>query len=198
MTLRRGLADDSGYLRPRTRLTFVIPTWRGMCYTGFARRSTGHYRIICYRYAGVEHAAQSVTSGYRLAFTYNLIFAAPDTPQSVSSGAKKKLELEKYLSTWKHALATAESGAPMILAYTTEHKYTDASLRFEHLKGRDRYRAQYLKSAVQTTIHVHDRYQALKALVGVYEAFLSKASDGEPSETRVTIIQISMSCFNLC
>ncbi|MCJ1436898.1 hypothetical protein MMC27_006280 [Xylographa pallens] len=98
-------------------------------------------------YADVEHAVQPITSGYRLALIYNLIFTAPGTPQSASTSAKKKLELEKLLSSWKRTLETAGSGAPELLAYTTEHKYTDANLRFDYLKGKDRYRAQYLKDA---------------------------------------------------
>ncbi|MCJ1405243.1 hypothetical protein MMC11_008470 [Xylographa trunciseda] len=96
-------------------------------------------------YADVEHAVKPLTSGYRLALTYNLIFTAPGLNQSASSSARKKLELENLLSSWKRILATAGSEGPKLLAYMTEHKYTDANLHFDYLKGKDRYRAQYLK-----------------------------------------------------
>ncbi|MCJ1393988.1 hypothetical protein MMC18_006865 [Xylographa bjoerkii] len=111
-----------------------------------AERFDFGYKYLAW-YADVEHAVRPVTSGYRLALTYNLIFAAPGIPLSASGSAKRKLELEKHLSTRKRSSAIAGPGGPKLLAYTTEHKYTDANLQFEHLKGKDRYRAQYLKDA---------------------------------------------------
>ncbi|MCJ1281729.1 hypothetical protein MMC26_001051 [Xylographa opegraphella] len=98
-------------------------------------------------YADVEHAVRPITSGYRLALTYNLIFTTPGIPQSASGGVQRKVELEKLLSTWERTLGTAVSQAPELLAYATEHKYTDANLNFDYLKGKDRYRAQFLKDS---------------------------------------------------
>ncbi|KAL9119935.1 MAG: hypothetical protein Q9187_003512 [Circinaria calcarea] len=98
-------------------------------------------------YADVEHAVASITSGYRLVLTYNLVHSAPGVPQLAASLGNETLKLGNVLSLWKTSLENSYTTCPKMLAYMLQHKYTDANLRYDHLKGMDRLKAQYLKEA---------------------------------------------------
>jgi len=80
--------------------------------------------------------------------TYNLLHIAPGALHSAVNLDIETLKLRKLLSVWRR---DTESGdrLPKMLAYMTEHKYTGANLRLDHLKGRDRATAQCLRYACE-------------------------------------------------
>ncbi len=77
-----------------------------------------------------------VTSGYRFVLTYNLIYTAPGAPQTAASINNGEIRLRNTLTLWKDRMH--DSTAPKSLAYILGHQYTEASLSFDQLKGRDR------------------------------------------------------------
>ncbi|KAI9706510.1 MAG: hypothetical protein M1836_003516 [Candelina mexicana] len=103
-------------------------------------------------YADVTHEIRPVTSGNRLVLTYNLIDTAPGIPQSAASQDHEKLKLRNILTLWKTSWDDSEHMAcPDKLAYMLDHKYTNASLRIDQLKGSDLLRARYLKEVCTET-----------------------------------------------
>lgn len=101
-------------------------------------------------YTDVVHEVKPITSGFRLALSYNLIH----TPQAPHGKASVSLpprlphldepmqRLERVLRGWKYAdrhgveRATGQK-PPQKLAYLLEHEYSHANLSFDELKGRD-------------------------------------------------------------
>ena len=98
------------------------------------------------RYADVEHAVQKITLGYRLVLTYNLIYNKQGTPPRAETHTKPELEILKLLQ-----LQDQEGNEYFSwpLAYMLEHKYTEANLKMDNLKGKDRARAFYVQQACQ-------------------------------------------------
>ncbi|MCJ1401326.1 hypothetical protein MMC11_004538 [Xylographa trunciseda] len=96
-------------------------------------------------YADVEHAVQRVASGHRLVLTYNLINRATGESRCAASLGKDKQMIADALLEWSSAHQQNWRYWP--LAYMLEHKYTEANLRFDHLKGNDRVRAHCLQDA---------------------------------------------------
>ena len=86
-------------------------------------------------YTDATHEVKPVTSGYRLAISYNLVntspglppFRIPDTHSAVSV-------VENIFHKWKKEVYYDE---PELIAYMLDHKYSGASLEFTALKGKD-------------------------------------------------------------
>jgi hypothetical protein len=55
-----------------------------------------------------------------------------------------KTELQKVIALWKSNYDGRPS-CPKALGYKLDHKYTDANLQFNHLKGTDQVRLEYLR-----------------------------------------------------
>ncbi|MCJ1286576.1 hypothetical protein MMC26_005922 [Xylographa opegraphella] len=93
-------------------------------------------------YADVEHAVQKITSGYRLVLTYNLVNRATGESRCAASLVNDKQMIVEALRDWN----TIHQRCPRYwpLTYMLEHKYTEANLRFDHLKDHDRVRAHCL------------------------------------------------------
>jgi hypothetical protein len=53
--------------------------------------------------------------------------------------------LQKFIASWKASYDEDEHGCPNMLTYMLDHKYTDANLQYEQLKGNDQLRLQHLK-----------------------------------------------------
>ncbi|KAL8653863.1 MAG: hypothetical protein Q9226_003677, partial [Calogaya cf. arnoldii] len=88
-------------------------------------------------YSDVEHAVRPVTSGHRLVLTFNLIQVASGPPQAASSLNDDQARLVRSLALWIDRLRGDSESAPNFLAYMLDHKYTDANMRSDHLKGKD-------------------------------------------------------------
>lgn len=102
-------------------------------------------------YTDVTHEIKPITSGYRLALSYNLIHTTnalrPVLPSSYDVVAK----LRRILSSWKQNL----DSTPEKLIYLLKHKYSKANLRGSALKGEDAHAASLLESlADELRFHV--------------------------------------------
>lgn len=100
-----------------------------------------------HRYSDVSHEVKAVVSGYRLVFTYNLIKnkSSREHPSSEVYLAGAETKLQEVLANWNSNYSGADFKGPNVWAYKLAHKYTNASLRFDLLKGVDQVRARYLK-----------------------------------------------------
>lgn len=94
-------------------------------------------------YTDVVHEVKPVTSGFRLALSFNLIRNpnAPSVPKLPSLDGPIR-DLERVLKAWRHAELDGEDPVtgdelPQKLAYILDHQYSHANLSFDKLKGRD-------------------------------------------------------------
>src|SRR5258708_15257033 len=91
-------------------------------------------------YTDVKHEVKPVTSGYRLALTYNLIHVAspgvaqPVLPQTCDSVDR----LRRVLTKWREDKYTEVPEVPL-LAYLLDHEYSSLNLKdgFKALKRAD-------------------------------------------------------------
>ncbi|TIA31707.1 hypothetical protein D6C83_07037, partial [Aureobasidium pullulans] len=93
-------------------------------------------------YSDVIHEVQEVTSGYRWVLTYNLVQTDCEQFNSAASADRK---LRAILTEWNNTIEE-EGGESDKMIYQLDHKYTDASIRLNSLKGADLLRAQRLFS----------------------------------------------------
>ncbi|KAF9646265.1 hypothetical protein BDM02DRAFT_3271099 [Thelephora ganbajun] len=88
-------------------------------------------------YTDVTHEVKPVTSGYRLAISYNLVntlrgLPAPHLPDVHSAVSK----VQHIFHMWANGEYDREHSSGTI-AYLLDHKYSDVSLEFAALKGKD-------------------------------------------------------------
>ncbi|MGE3758888.1 MAG: 2OG-Fe(II) oxygenase [Pseudobdellovibrionaceae bacterium] len=90
-------------------------------------------------YTDCYHEVKEVTSGYRLALTYNLFFKS----QSQTLKTHRNLELEEAMKKYfsQHSERAENLERPQWLVYLLDHEYTQSSLDWPHLRGMDRKRA---------------------------------------------------------
>ncbi|KAK5016330.1 hypothetical protein LTR60_002081 [Cryomyces antarcticus] len=91
------------------------------------------------------HQVKPVTAGYRFVLTYNLVRTGPGVGYSLAALDDPSLKLKDVLRSW-HQSAVHTDHAPRKLIYILEHKYSDASLEYDQLKGKDQLRAKTLKN----------------------------------------------------
>ncbi|KAI9781115.1 MAG: hypothetical protein M1816_002473 [Peltula sp. TS41687] len=103
--------------------------------------------LIYARYADVNHAVETVTEGYRFVITYNLVYTSSGSIQSASTLGDETMKLRNILAFWMTSFKRSDPDCPKILAYMLAHKYTDANLKFELLKGKDQHTARSLLEA---------------------------------------------------
>ncbi|KAM5475397.1 hypothetical protein MauCBS54593_001085 [Microsporum audouinii] len=95
-------------------------------------------------YSDVFHEVQPITAGYRLVLTYNLIHeGSSNVPKAPTS---KTTPLVNALKLWK---SRVEADGPDLLLYKLSHMYTDSSLSFQRMKGKDHQRMAELQAACQ-------------------------------------------------
>ena len=111
-------------------------------------------------YAGCEHELTEVISGWRLVFTFSLIWKWPrclfvplPADNYLLFAAK---EIERILSPWRLPCSQR------CLAIPLEHNYTAANLSFSGLKGRDRLTASLLRSINFIDLHLAIVHRKLK------------------------------------
>jgi len=105
-------------------------------------------------YADCHHEVKPVTSGYRIALTYQLLHrpgARPDRPSLDSSAVERvATSVSDYFST---PVATPYSKAapapPDRLIYLLDHEYTQKSLGWTRLKNADRLRVTALRQVAE-------------------------------------------------
>lgn len=84
-------------------------------------------------YTDVLHEVKPVTSGYRLALSYNVIHTTTTLRPSVSASLHGVERLRHILLSWQQTLATS----PLKIIYLLDHHYAQSGLRGSSLKGHD-------------------------------------------------------------
>ena len=99
-------------------------------------------------YADVNHSVQPVTSGYRLALTYNLIHHNDNLDEIRPSTVLEnhKPAIDTALEAWKARVENGED-APEELVYLFDHEYSEANFGLRFLKGADQVRSLHLVDA---------------------------------------------------
>ncbi|TKA79700.1 hypothetical protein B0A49_01456 [Cryomyces minteri] len=101
------------------------------------------YKLLLF--ADVMHQIIPVTAGYRFVLTYNLVRVSPGVGYSLATLDDLSLKLKDVLRSW-HQSAVHTDYAPRKLIYILEHEYSDASLQYDQLKGKDQLCAKHLKN----------------------------------------------------
>ncbi|KAF9648913.1 hypothetical protein BDM02DRAFT_3128680 [Thelephora ganbajun] len=88
-------------------------------------------------YTDVTHEVKPVTSGYRLAISYNLVNTSPGLPPPHLPDMHSAVSaVEKIFHKWKKG-GYDEPDFSGTIAYLLDHQYSDAGLEFAALKGKD-------------------------------------------------------------
>jgi len=87
-----------------------------------------------------------VKSGYRLVLTYNLIRTDYQGPGSANAISDEKASLRSVLKEWKRRYKAGQPTSEKLL-YILDHKYSEANLCLESLKGRDVILGRILKES---------------------------------------------------
>lgn len=90
-------------------------------------------------YTDVTHEIKPITSGYRLALSYNLIHTTKALRPALVRHDSLTEKLSKVLLAWQD-----QENAPEKLLYLLDHKYSEANLRASALKGADAQRVALL------------------------------------------------------
>ncbi|KAH9917890.1 uncharacterized protein BXZ73DRAFT_105410 [Epithele typhae] len=84
-------------------------------------------------YTDVEHEVKPITSGYRLALSFNLLHTTTTLRPALPTFAEVKPRLEHVLRSWKQE----QANGPQKLVCLLEHQYSHAGLNGSGLKGPD-------------------------------------------------------------
>ena len=85
-------------------------------------------------YTDVMHEIKPITSGFRLALSYNLVHTTTALRPALATNASLMDKLSRVLLAWRD---DAHGRAPEKILYLLEHKYSEANLRAGALKGAD-------------------------------------------------------------
>lgn len=98
-------------------------------------------------YTDVMHEVKPITSGYRLALSYNLIHTSPGIPRPTLPNMHTAVTyLREVLRKWsKGAYDANAEGETDMFAYILEHKYSNLNLRIGALKGQDAHLISHLR-----------------------------------------------------
>ena len=89
-------------------------------------------------YTDVKHEVKPITSGFRLALSYNLLHTGTSLRPALSTNTDTLEALRDLLQAWK------ERGRPKKLVYLLSYKYSKANLRGSALKGADAHKVALL------------------------------------------------------
>ncbi|KAF7789412.1 hypothetical protein EIP86_000356 [Pleurotus ostreatoroseus] len=92
-------------------------------------------------YTDVMHEVKPITSGYRLALSYNLVHTTKALRPALSGNNRVFLAIRQVLVAWKSG---ARQDVPEKILYLLDHKYSQANLRGSALKGSDAQRVAIL------------------------------------------------------
>ena len=116
----------------------------------FSASSLANTAVLAW-YTDVLHEVKPVTSGYRLALSFNVIHTSPDRPlPTVSSLAGGPFaRLRRVLCEWKER--SGEPSNPDCIAYLLKHQYSEADFRrgVHRLKGEDSQRMAFVRAATE-------------------------------------------------
>jgi hypothetical protein len=111
----------------------------------FPGAASGHELSYAAFYADCQHEVRPVRSGFRLILTYNLAIAGKrgKTRITAPSYSETATAIGELLGQWGRA------DSPQKLAVTLDHRYSQAGLSIDTLKGVDRARAEVLFEAAE-------------------------------------------------
>ena len=96
-------------------------------------------------YTDVMHEVKPITSGFRLALTYNLIHTAPGIPRPTLPTLHSSIaELRAVLRRWSES-RYPEDTELKVVAYLLNHRYSEVNLRMGMLKGEDAHKISHLR-----------------------------------------------------
>ena len=100
-----------------------------------------HRTTVMAWYTDVTHEIKPITSGYRLALTYNLIHTTTTLRPVLWNSDMLSKRIRHILRAW---MLDGGVSAPRKIIYLLEHKYSQANLRASALKGVDAYKVAIL------------------------------------------------------
>ena len=100
-------------------------------------------------YSDCVHEVKPVTSGYRVALTYNLVFESPSEAIAPRSNKDLTSELGRYFFDPSQASTRTEGQRPPWFVYLLDHEYSERGLSWNGLKGVDRFRAEELLGSAE-------------------------------------------------
>ena len=101
--------------------------------------SSGHSASILAWYTDVRHEVKHITSGYRLALSYNLVDSSPEVPRPSAADMDSAFaSLRHVLRKWYKGAYKAKAGRD-VLVYLLDHQYSSSNLSkgIKVLKGED-------------------------------------------------------------
>ena len=120
-------------------------------------------------YTDVIHEVKPVTSGYRLAISYNLVNTSPGLPPPHPPEVHSAVTvIENIFRKWRRE-AYYEGDANGYIVYLLDHEYSDAGLQFSALKGRD--------AALVSNIREVAEKQGVSLCLGLLECRVEGAPD---------------------
>ncbi|KAG8939846.1 hypothetical protein FRC04_005940 [Tulasnella sp. 424] len=99
-------------------------------------------------YNGLMPTFERITAGHRLVLHYQLIHTTNSPSPVLPSPSRAIDRLGKVLASWKKSVS--DQDVPRKIVYLLEHKYSEANLTADGLKGRDAYILSVLKDVAQT------------------------------------------------
>lgn len=111
----------------------------------FTGAASGHELSYAAFYADCQHEVRPVRSGFRLCLTYNLTLAGTRGKTRIAAPSYGDISaaIGELLGQW------GRTGDPAKLAVTLDHRYSQAGLSIDTLKGIDRARAEVLFEAAE-------------------------------------------------
>jgi predicted 2-oxoglutarate/Fe(II)-dependent dioxygenase YbiX len=111
----------------------------------FAGAASGYELSYAAFYADCEHEVRPIESGHRLCLTYNVVLAKSRGRKGIAAPSYESAvdETAALLSQW------CRDPKPRKLAMTLDHRYTQAGLTLDSLKGIDQSRAEVLFEAAE-------------------------------------------------
>lgn len=113
-----------------------------------APRTTNHLQVIAF-YTDCVHEVKKITSGYRIALTFNLLLKGAGTLQPLQNPALTESIKAYFSEDERQALNCAQSNHPTWLVYLLDHQYSQYGLSWGHLKSADRTHASQLLAAAE-------------------------------------------------
>lgn len=135
-------------------------------------------------YADCQHEVERVQEGYRVALTFNVSLRPEPVQTGAPSGQRAAqglnsttLEIDAVLKNYVQDFFADPELSPPLLAYFLDHQYTQKSLGWRTLKGKDRALVKHLQAIaqqLQLTPHL--------ALAEIHESWSCWSEDEEPDE----------------
>lgn len=130
-------------------------------------------------YTDVTHEVKPVTSGYRLALAYNLLYTLPGLPpphlQDTHSAVSN---VEHVFRQWTTGAYNLSRSNPIV--YLLDHEYSDVSLQFTALKGKD--------ATLVSNIRPVAENQAISLRLGLLECSVHGDADEYARSPRMEVV----------